>query len=198
MKSKFIYIAIILVFYLLLPMLILVGILDFSHKFMYLTFGAAAIYAILKSLNVSDSEMGITTKSSLKSVKDVSKFTFALFVVGAGLYFLGFGERFNPTETIDFYLFYIFISSPIQEFLYRGALLKMFAELKINPKRQVIFSSLLYSFTHIIYKDLLTLVITFVLGIIWCHYYQKTKNLLGVSASHAVLGALTILTGIID
>ena len=69
MKAKSIYIAIILVFYLLLPILILVGILDFSHKFIHLTFGAAAIYAILKSLNVGNSEMGIPTKSSLKSVK---------------------------------------------------------------------------------------------------------------------------------
>ena len=62
----------------------------------------------------------------------------------------------------------------------------------------IVLSSLCYSFVHIIYKDVLTCVLTFIIGIIWYMFYKKDKNLCGVTLSHMVLGVATIVLGIIN
>ena len=59
-------------------------------------------------------------------------------------------------------------------------------------------SSLLYSFVHIIYRDFLTCLLTLIIGLIWYKNYEKNRNIIGISLSHAVLGAITIFAGIID
>ena len=62
----------------------------------------------------------------------------------------------------------------------------------------VILSSLYYSFVHIIYKDVLTCLLTFIIGIIWYLLYRKDYALSGVVFSHIVLGILTISLGIVN
>lgn len=74
-------------------------------------------------------------------------------------------DKYNSDETIYFYLFYIFISCPIQEFLYRGVF-GYFDKLITNKYMFLILPSLMYSFVHIIYKDYLTCILTLSLGII--------------------------------
>ncbi|HEM6153637.1 TPA: CPBP family intramembrane metalloprotease [Streptococcus suis] len=145
-----------------------------------------------------NSEMGLSFNSSAKSMKDVTVLTVILGILGVLLYLTGIGGRFSPNETVSFYLFYIFISSPAQEFLYRGALVRILTRLNVSERSKMIVSSALYSFVHIIYKDFWTLVLTFCIGIIWYRSYRKTNNLLGVCVSHAVLGIVTILAGVID
>ena len=62
----------------------------------------------------------------------------------------------------------------------------------------LILSSFCYSFVHIIYRDILTCIITFVMGIIWYLFYKKDMNLCGVIISHMVLGIATIVLGIVN
>lgn len=62
----------------------------------------------------------------------------------------------------------------------------------------LIASSICYAFVHIIYKDYLTCVITFIIGLIWYPIYRKDYNLFGVILSHIILGILTISLGIIN
>ena len=88
--------------------------------------------------------------------------------------------------------------SPIQEFLYRGALTSIFRRMNLSGSRNWIMSSLLYSFVHIIYRDFLTCLLTLTIGLIWYKKYEYNRSLIGVSLSHAVLGAITIFAGIID
>ena len=48
------------------------------------------------------------------------------------------------------------------------------------------------------YRDLFTLLVTFIIGIYWQINYDKDKCLFGVVFSHIVLGIITIFLGIID
>ena len=107
-------------------------------------------------------------------------------------------SRFQPSETLSFYLFYIFISSPIQEFLYRGALTSILQQINFRKFSIILISSILYSLAHLGYKDLITCILTFLIGLLWHQKYLKTKNLAGVTISHAILGIITIFIGIID
>jgi len=97
-----------------------------------------------------------------------------------------------------FYIFYILISAPSQEFVFRSVL---FAELKktnINSLFfKIILTSVTYSFLHLIYNDLLTLLITLLMGIVWGVIYSRTGNFWGVAFTHAVLGIISINIGLI-
>jgi len=104
----------------------------------------------------------------------------------------------TPPDWSLFYLFYVFVSSPAQEFLYRGLI---FAEMNAagiaSPLAQVLISAANYCFLHAIYRDSLTLAVTLALGLIWGAIYRRLPNLWAVSLSHAVLGAISIAVGVI-
>jgi uncharacterized protein len=95
-------------------------------------------------------------------------------------------------------VFYVFVSSPAQEFLYRSI---VFAEIGASPIRNtaliVVVSALNFSFLHLLYHDVLTLFVTFIMGSIWGIIYVKYPNFWGVSLSHAVVGAVSIFVGLI-
>ncbi|MDO4753474.1 MAG: CPBP family intramembrane metalloprotease [Bacillota bacterium] len=183
--------------YIGLPILILVGVLPFDSKFYILTLGAAIVYFLARVLGISNAEMGITKYNCRKSIMAVLPITIFLALTGVALWALGF-SRINPNETWKFYIFYIFISSPVQEFLYRGAIIGIISNMNFGYYVQLIVSSVLYSFVHIIYQDLITLCLTLIMGVIWFINYKKSNNIFGVSISHAVLGVVTIIAGIID
>ena len=191
------YALIILCIYIGLPTFILVGILSFDFKFYFLTIGAVLTYAFARGLGISNAEMGITKINCKKSIVAVLPITIIFALAGIVIWVLGY-SRIAPNESMYFFVFYILISSPVQEFLYRGAIPGMLNKMNYGYHVQLIVSSVLYSFVHIIYKDWITLGLTLIMGIIWFVSYKKSNNILGVSISHAVLGVVTILAGIID
>lgn len=195
MKNK-VLLLIIISIYILLPILILLFPLLYNIKFYLLTIFGILIYLLMRLSKISNTNLGIKKESLLISIKRNIPLII-LFIVIIVIYTLYFNRRFIPDENIYFYLFYIFISCPIQEFLYRGTF-GYFEKIFKNRYLWVIISSLCYSFVHIIYRDLLTCILTFAMGIIWYILYRKDYNLTGVVLSHIVLGILTISLGIIN
>lgn len=188
---------IILVVFICLPLSILLSPFLYKYKFCILILASLIIYIVFSRCGYSKKSFGITKKNLIKSIKDNLLITIIMISVGVIIYNIGF-YRFIPSESLYFYIIYILVLSPAQEFLYRGVLTSIFE--KRNKKRcyNIIVISLLYSFLHIMYLDIFTLILTFIIGLIWQHNYLKSKNLLGVSISHSVLGALTIFLGIIN
>ena len=56
----------------------------------------------------------------------------------------------------------------------------------------------LFGYVHIIYGDMLTVVVMSIVGLFWYQAYQRSSNLIDVTISHVVLGVMTIALGIID
>jgi abortive infection protein len=192
MKNRKLFI-IINFLYLAIPLLILFFPILFRYKFYILVLFGIIIYFLIKANNISNDEIGITKNNIFKSfINNLPIISVSIFIIIL-MRILNL-NKFTPNENIYFYLFYIFISCPIQEFLYRG----VYGYFD-NGKNNILFlSSFMYSFVHIIYRDLLTNVLTFIIGLIWFSLYRRDKNLLGTSVSHCVLGILTILLGIVD
>lgn len=196
MKNKILFSMVVLL-YILIPSLILFNDTLFQYKFYILTIMGILIYIVFMINKTKNNDLGITTNNLFKSLKRniplISLFVITIIV------FKIFGlSKYNPTESIYFYIFYIFISCPIQEFLYRGVFgyfEKTFIE---NKYIIILISSVLYSYVHIIYRDITTCVLTFVFGIILYILYRKDYNLFGVSINHIILGILTICLGIIN
>ena len=195
MKNKVVLLSI-LAIYILLPMLILFNNYLYDIKFYLLTGVGLGIFFLMKIFNISNKELGITKQNLWKSIKR-NLILIVLCVIFILILKLLHVDKYNPNETLYFYIFYIFVSCPIQEFLYRG----VFGYFDMNSKYNylwILLSSLCYSYVHIIYKDILTCVLTFIIVIIWYMFYKKDKNLCGVTLSHMVLGVATIVLGIIN
>lgn len=184
-------------FYIVIPFLLLINPLFFKNKFIILTISGILIYILLRLSGFNNSSLGIKPIKTTQSIRDVSAMTLILIVIGIILSSFKI-SRFQPSETLSFYLFYIFISSPIQEFLYRGALTSILQQINFRKSSIILISSILYSLAHLGYKDLITCTLTFLIGLLWHQKYLKTKNLTGVTISHAILGVITIFIGIID
>jgi membrane protease YdiL (CAAX protease family) len=97
-----------------------------------------------------------------------------------------------------FFVFYILILTPLQEFFFRSFL---FAEMHdLRYKRQwsiIILSSLSFCFLHIIYQHPVMVLLAFLMGLIWSIIYYKYPNFWGVTLSHAMLGTVAFALGVI-
>ena len=192
MKKKLFFFTTILIYF-LVPFLIMFNKSLYDYKFYILTIIGLLMLLTIKLLKIPLKKFGITKNNFKKSIMHNIPIIIIGIIAIIVLNIMGI-SRYNSDETIWFYLFYIFISCPIQEFLYRGVL----GYFDNNKYVWVIQSSFCYSFVHIIYRDSMTLFITFIMGIIWYLLYRKDKNLIGVCLSHIVLGILTIFLGIIN
>ena len=195
MKNKLLLILILLI-YLLVPILILYNSYLFKIKFYILTIIGVIIFILMKVFNIKNKDLGINKNNILKSIKR-NLLLIIVSIIIIIIFKLLHIDKYNSNESIFFYIFYILISCPIQEFLYRGVF-GYFEKVYNNKYLWLIISSLLYSFIHIIYKDILTCILTFIIGIIWYILYRKDYNLVGVSISHIIIGILTISLGIIN
>ncbi len=195
-KSDKILLFIILLIYIILPILICRFEFLFTIKFYLLTTIGILIFCLLKIFKISNDYLGLTKKSLIKSVKRNLPFIMICIILILVVKLFPY-NRFISNETILFFIFYIFISCPIQEFLYRGVF-GYFEKITEHKGLWLIVSSICYAFVHIIYRDYITCMITFIIGIIWYQLYRKDYNLFGVVLSHIILGILTISLGIIN
>lgn len=182
--------------YMLVPLIISFNENLFNIKFYLLTIIGLFIFILMKVFKVTNTDLGINS-NYLPSLKRNIPLVVLFLIIIMIISFCGY-NKYNPTETMRFYLFYIFISCPIQEFLYRGIFGYFEKELIKNKLFILLLSSFCYSFVHIIYRDFFTCLLTFFIGIIWYLLYRKDYNLSGVCVSHIVLGILTIALGIIN
>jgi hypothetical protein len=183
--------------------LLLIGIVPYEYRY-YLLF---LITILIASLTVYShftwKELGFrrdTLQGSLTWNGILSFLFLALLLIA---YFLGSLRSPNipgtdTTSKIAFIIFYIFISGPCQEFLYRSfmfALMERAGIAEMLPK--LVISAITYCFLHIFYRDLITLMVTIIMGFIWGYVYYKKPNFWGVMISHSILGAVAIAVGLI-
>ena len=196
-RRQMIYLYAIVCVYLMLPILICIGVIPWSMKFAALVVGVVAMYIVMRILGHTHSDIGITRQRTIYSLETVLPITVAL-IIAAGLFLLLEKPRFSPTEGIGFYVFYILISCPAQELLFRGILSRILQELRLHRLLELGVAAALFGYVHIIYGDMLTVVVMSIVGLFWYQAYQQSLNVIGVTISHVVLGVMTIGLGIID
>ncbi len=156
---------------------------------------AAAIYARVSGLSFP--QMGFTREKLFRSlVLNLLIMAVAMTVIVA---LAAPRLLLDPKlpRSIWFPLFYIFLSCPSQEFLYRGLLFPLMERGGIrHAVLLVIVSAAAYSFLHILFLKPLIVPLTFAIGIAWGIIYWRVRNIWGLILSHAVLGLLSIMAGL--
>lgn len=90
-------------------------------------------------------------------------------------------------------LAYIFLSSPVQELIFRGYLTWRLRQVFAHKPTIMIISSLLFTFAHLPFYSPLLLLVSAAMGIIYIQIYLKEKNLLAPIISHSLVGAAMII-----
>ena len=191
-----------LVFY--LPViLILIGIIPYQYRYHLLIVMTFLIVILVVYSHFSWKELGFrldTLQGSLTWNGVLSLLFLALLLIA---YFSGLlrSPHIPGNDTLSaiaFISFYILISGPCQEFIYRSFIFALMERAGISemiPK--LVISAITYCFLHIIYRDLITLIVTLFMGLVWGYIYYKKPNFWGVMISHSVLGAVAIIVGLI-
>lgn len=190
--------AILAIFYVLPPSAITLNLIPFQYRFPLLIAVAPILMLIKPDKETTAADLGVAKKGSLSSLIGVIPITLILLLPLLVFALSSSSPRIdNSSLPALFYLFYIFVSCPLQEFAYRGYLFRLMTILSLNKWSRIIVGALLYSFVHIIYLDGFTLLSTLFAGILWNIHYEKYRNLAGVTVSHIILGTATILLGLI-
>lgn len=191
------FLPVLLLLFFLPAALIAAGFIPFTFRLplLLLSFCFTVLYSVYRGFTLG--ELGIRADNLGKSLM-VNIVLTLLFSALLGLlfYFELIPGPFYPALTV-FFPFYLLLSSPMQEFLFRGF---VFAEMRAAGVRSasmlILFSAFSFSFIHIIYGDWLTLALTFGIGLLWAGIYYWIPNLAGVSLFHGVVGLLAVLAGV--
>lgn len=183
--------------YILPVLLVYLGLVPFRARFYVLILAAIAILAIARLYRFSALELGFTKQNLRSSLKAIALPTLASALLMLIHYFTQAPRIDNSAYKWTFYLFFVGVSSPVQEFLYRGFLFSIFSRAKLAIWLQILLSTILYSFVHLIYRDVPTLLFTFIFGMFWGCHYAKFRNLNSIIISHSLLGAIAILVGLV-
>jgi hypothetical protein len=180
------------------PGLIMLGIIPFSMRFWVLVATAAGLAVYARFNGTSLRQLGIradTLGGSLVANAILS--TAVITALGLAYSYGAIRAPTVPTWSLFFPL-YVGLFCPAQEFTCRAVLFAEFERVGfIPPGVQILLSAVTYAFIHIIYGDLLILTATLAIGIAWGTIYLHYPNLWGVTLSHAVIGVVSILVGLV-
>jgi len=174
-----------------------------SLKFAYLGLFTLVFLAFLliSNENPTREQIGIFIPSIDQSIIYLFTTIFICFLLWSFNKFL-FKFKHNSfnlhKKWINHIFFYLIISAPAQEFLFRSflyfSLLQMGALTLIS---MTVISSLLFTTAHIVFEDNLFILGTFVMGAIWGFIYFFIPNLILISLSHAIVGLFAFKQGFI-
>lgn len=184
--------------YVLPPLLLWSGAIPHEYRFHTLLTMTALMSVYAFARGHTTRELGFRTDTLKGSLAWNGCVTLLLAACMFAAYSAGMIREPTRPKWEHFYLFYVIVSSPAQEFLFRSL---PFAEMDrarlLRPPARVLLSSAVYCFAHVFYGDLITLAVTLSMGVVWGIIYHKHPNFWGVMLSHAALGVMSIEVGII-
>lgn len=104
--------------------------------------------------------------------------------------------RRNPVIWLAMLGFYPVFSAYGQEIVYRKFLFMRYSRLFQKKRVLILASAVMFSFVHIVYFSILSLILTFFAGIYLAWLYDKTKSVLFTGIIHGILGFLIFTVGL--
>lgn len=174
------------------------GIIQPDLRFYFLiVFGFTALAC---SLILDDKKMALGFR--IDNIKSAMFVNIAFVIVSSIFVFIV--REFNLVRYVNenippasWYILYVFLLGPIQEFIFRGFLFVRLNSSGIKPLFKILINGFLFGFIHLIYGDLWTLIFATFFGICLNTIYYFKPNLYAIMFSHSIIGALAIYLRII-
>ncbi len=127
-------------------------------------------------------------------------FAFFAFCVIAVLLFLPDSlfalPKQNPLLYLVIFIFYPLWSAYPQELIYRAYFYHRFGPLISNETLLIVINALLFSFSHIIFRNWVAIALTFLGSILFSYTYKKSNSLMVTFIEHALYGNIIFATGL--
>lgn len=102
----------------------------------------------------------------------------------------------NPAIWIVMLFFYPVFSAYGQEVVFRKFLFMRYKQLFQKKWILILASGITFSFVHIVYFSVLSLILTFIAGIYLAVIYNQTKSVLFTGILHGIMGFLVFTVGL--
>lgn len=109
--------------------------------------------------------------------------------------FLWYVPRNIPLLMFVIALFYPLFSVFPQTLVYRTFFYARYASLFPKPHQRIVANALLFSFGHIIFMNVIAVVVTFIAGLLFAYRYEVTRSEIAVTVEHALYGFLVFMSG---
>ncbi|GAB7257972.1 hypothetical protein OBPA_24390 [Polaribacter sp. OB-PA-B3] len=194
--------------YKLLELLILFLLIPISFVFSYnaiakLSIGLTGfLYILFILLKVEKVKFQISKNIDWKSFwkSTLLKLFIIAIITSLYVYFTASKNLFivvlnKPLLWILILLFYSIFSVYPQELLYRNYFFKRYKDLFKNEKMFLLINAFLFSLAHLLFKNILVLILTFIGGLLFAYTYNKTKSTFLVSVEHSIYGCWLFTVG---
>ncbi len=104
--------------------------------------------------------------------------------------------RTNPLLFMLIFIFYPLWSAYPQELIYRAYFYHRFSSVFYNSRLSAIVNAILFSFSHVIFNNLIALVLTFFGSLLFTYIYRKSNSLAVTFIEHALYGNIIFATGL--
>lgn len=104
----------------------------------------------------------------------------------------------KPWLWVFILFFYSLFSVYPQELIYRTFYFERYLSIFKNKSSLILINALVFSLAHILFKNTLVLILTFLGGLLFALTYHKTKSTLLVSIEHAIYGCWLFTVGMGD
>jgi membrane protease YdiL (CAAX protease family) len=103
--------------------------------------------------------------------------------------------RRNPTLWALIMITYPVFSVVPQEIIYRAFFFHRYSSLFANKSVGIVINAALFAFAHILFRNWIAVIGSFVAGLLWATTYLGSKSLLVVSLEHALYGNFVFTLG---
>jgi membrane protease YdiL (CAAX protease family) len=104
--------------------------------------------------------------------------------------------RHNPALWALIMIAYPVLSVVPQEIIYRAFYFHRYSSLFSNKRVAVVVNAALFAFAHILFRNWVAVIGSFVAGLIWALTYLESRSLLVVTIEHALYGNFVFTLGI--
>jgi membrane protease YdiL (CAAX protease family) len=185
-----------------LPLFFLYALLGNGPLVPYLIILGVVFFIILYRSKSFDNKWFINLKNLKKELKSIFIIFIPVALALGGYTYLFFNEYFLMLPKTNVFLWgMIMILYPIfsvipQGLLYRAYFKHRFSNFFKTRTTRIIFSALFFSFGHIIFKNIMAILFTFLVGLLLMYRYEKSNSLAASVLEHALYGDLIFTIGL--
>jgi uncharacterized protein len=191
----------VIVLYIVFPLLFLWDVFNFPIMLVLVPVGLV-IYFLLKRDPTFDNKLFFNWNNGKRYIKPMLwGFVAAAIVMLVTGYLVEPTNMFllikeNPWLLLIISVFYPLFSVVPQALAYRALFFHRYAHFFKNKWLQIFISAVLFSFGHILYKNWIVLLLTFIAGIVYAYRYYQSKSLALSILEHALYGVWLFTSGL--
>ncbi len=184
--------------YIIPPLLIFIGWVDYEYR--YHIMAPTIIWVIFYSVSMkfTSKDLGLVWNHFPKALLLQVGISGSMTALAIIMINQGYVRSLNAPESYWFYIMYLFISGPVQEYVYRAVPVAELDRLEWMPNvLKVMIVTLNFAWLHVIYFDWIIYFASLWMGLVWTSLYYYKRNFWAVSIAHAICGFAAIWFGLI-